>query len=178
MRIIRDERAGMEAVLSALSTGAEAEFALFHRRKAAVYGEPRYFDEAAASREGLLCFPLRHHQGTTVCFPGDLSLMELRHDRTCRCREAIHRVREWLLTMGVPVRMEGNDLLADGRKVASWAANEQGGYRQTAAHFSIHTEPELIRRVCAKPMKKEPGALAGYGLSAEDIWRSISDLWE
>ena len=144
MRIIRDEREGMEAVLSALSAGAEAEFALFHRRKAAVYGEPRYFDETAASREGLLCFPLRHHQGTTVCFPGDLSLMELRHDRTCRCREAIHQVRERLLTMGVPARMEGNDLLADGRKVASWAANEQGGYRQTAAHFSIHTKLDSL----------------------------------
>ena len=74
--------------------------------------------------------------------------------------------------------MCSSDLLADGKKVASWArATLITGWVQTVAHFSVNVDVDLIRQICTKPMVKVPGALSDYGITAEMIWDDIKDIF-
>ena len=73
--------------------------------------------------------------------------------------------------------LDGNDVLARHKKVASWAKSHSiSGWVQTVAHFSVMVDVDLIRMLCTKPMNKIPGALKDYGITADELWQRISAL--
>jgi len=112
--------------------------------------------------------------GSIVAFPSDLSIMEVRWGDSSFAQDVIHTVEQWLLTRGLAVTYDTNDLLLDGKKVASWArATTVKGWCQSVVHFSIGTDLELIREICIKPMTKIPGSLTPYGITAEDLLKLL-----
>lgn len=136
-------------------------------------------DKDAARSLGIPVWEAAHLGGSIVCFPGDLSLClttwgNIMPDFGEQCMEA---VAEQLRKAGAEVTRDNNDVLADGKKVASWArAALITGWVQTVLHFSVNVDVELIRRICTKPMVKVPGALSDYGITSEMIWDKIAPM--
>ena len=133
-------------------------------------------DREAAKAMGIPVWEAAHLGGSIVCFPGDLSLCLTTWGDTApdfgeQCMEAVSAM---LREAGAEVTRDNNDVLADGKKVASWArATLITGWVQTVAHFSVNVDVELIRRICTKPMEKIPGALSEYGITAQGLWEKI-----
>ena len=135
-------------------------------------GKRNTFDREFCGAKGIPAAYGEYLGGSIVCQPGDLSVMLISWGDKCpgfagRCMDA---AAELLTEAGAEVRRDSNDLLADGKKIASWArATTRSGWVQTVAHFSVNTDLELIKRICTKPMRKVPGQLSDYGITAEDI---------
>ena len=138
-------------------------------------------DRDAARELGIPVWQAEHLGGSIVCFPGDLSLcLTTWGNRLPDFGEACMEAAEGLLReAGAAVARDSNDVLADGKKVASWArATTRDGWVQTVVHFSVNTDLELIRHICTKPMKKIPGQLSDYGITANDILARIGPEME
>lgn len=148
---------------------------LFSSELAVVYGYPQYIDVNACIRSGAFLYHAWHLGGAIVCFPGDLSIMELKNGGSNFGRESISAVRDMLASRRINALIDGNDLMVDGRKCGSWARTSDRGYTQTVVHFSVNSDVQTIRELCMKPMVKIPGALSDYGITAEDIWTTIKE---
>lgn len=138
-------------------------------------------DKEAARQRGIPVWEAEHLGGSIVCFPGDLSLCLTTWGDSMPsfgpdCMDAVSRL---LRERGAKVKQDNNDVLADGKKVASWArATLLSGWVQTVLHFSVNVDLELIRAICTKPMAKIPDALSEYGITAEEIFKEIEPLLE
>ena len=113
--------------------------------------------------------------GTIVVMPGDLSLCITTWGSSDLAPNIVSRSEEWLVERGINVSRNENDLLADNKKVVSWArATAVNGWCQSVVHFSIGVvDLELITKICTKPMIKIPGALSDYGITAEMIYEKF-----
>lgn len=130
-------------------------------------------DECA--RRGLRVYRLLYRAGSIVSMPGDLSLMLVSREPGDWAMETIRRAGKWLRERGVNAILDRNDLLADGRKVASCAMGRTPeGWRHVGVHFSIGPmDMELVRAICTKEMVKVPGSLGDYGVTAEDLIEAL-----
>lgn len=142
---------------------------------AVVYGYPQYIDVNACIRSGAFLYQAWHLGGAIVCFPGDLSIMELKNGGSNFGCESISAVRDMLESRKIGALIDGNDLMVNARKCGSWARTSDRGYTQTVVHFSINSDVQTIRELCTKPMVKIPGALSDYGITAEDIWTTVKE---
>ena len=136
-------------------------------------------DCETARNLGIPVWQAGHLGGSIVCFPGDLSICLTTWGDTVpdfgkQCMQAcIDALRERHIYLTV----DGNDVLARHKKVASWAKSHSiSGWVQTVAHFSVTVDVDLIRMLCTKPMNKIPGALKDYGITADELWQRISAL--
>lgn len=148
---------------------------LFSSELAVVYGYPQYIDVNACIRSGAFLYQAWHLGGAIVCFPGDLSIMELKNGGSNFGCESISAVRDMLESRKIGALIDGNDLMVNARKCGSWARTSDRGYTQTVVHFSINSDVQTIRELCTKPMVKIPGALSDYGITAEDIWTTVKE---
>lgn len=85
----------------------------------------------------------------------------------------LHDFVEWLNTKEIKASTNGNDVLINDRKVLG-AVSETlpepyKGWIFFGIQISINSDPELINRICTKPMNKIPGALSDYGLTTEEV---------
>lgn len=161
-----------EAAAKALSLSAvkmEGTIILRSSSTWAVAGNVKYIDQPTCILRGINVFRAWHMGGTIICFPGDLSVMELKMGPSDFGKTAIQRVREYLISIGRKADV-------DGEKCGSWACMSESGYSQTVVHFSVNVDVDLIRSVCTKPMTKTPGALIRYGVSADDLMEVIRCL--
>lgn len=128
------------------------------------------FDREYAEQIGLDIGQGMYLGGTIVCFPGDLSLCLTTWGRTQFGQECMDALEERLVQKGISVSRHNNDLLADGKKVASWASSKQRtGWVQTVVHFSVNVDGATISRICTKPPSNPPGALSEYGMTANEL---------
>ena len=118
--------------------------------------------------------------GSNVVFPGDLSIMKVRHGFSRFGEECLLAVCQYLREKkDIPVYIDGNDLMLWDRdtktalKVGSHGSNWVGELTESVAHFSINMDLNLVGRVCTKPMVKTPGALSKYGVTAEELWAVV-----
>lgn len=148
---------------------------LFSSELAVVYGYPQYIDVNACVLNGAFLYQAWHLGGAIVCFPGDLSIMELKNGGSNFGSESISAVCDMLGSRMISALIDGNDLMVNGRKCGSWARTSDRGYTQTVVHFSVNSDVQTIRELCTKPMTKIPGALSDYGITAEDIWTVIKE---
>ena len=79
---------------------------------------------------------------------------------------------------GLNVELNKNDILIDGYKVASCAEiNLPPDYRWCSCSvlISMTQNIELIKKVCLKPMLKEPKALSEFGVTLEEMLNFIEN---
>ena len=110
--------------------------------------------------------------GTIVNFPGDLSLCLVTWGNSMPTfgEDCVNII----LSMIEGIK-NGNDILVNDKKVASWARATTGsGWVQTVVHFSINIDKDLIKEICIKPMKKIPGQLSDYNIEATDILNKLN----
>lgn len=149
---------------------------LTSKETAVVYGSRRYVNIPACIRRGVYTYQAAHIAGAIVCFPGDLSIMQLKIGQSDFGSNAIDAVRDYLVSCGCSAEIDGNDLMVGGMKCGSWACMIDSGYAQTVVHFSVSVDVELIRSICTKPMVKTPGALGKYGVTADVLLEVVRCL--
>ena len=86
---------------------------LFSSELAVVYGYPQYIDVNACVRNGAFLYQAWHLGGAIVCFPGDLSIMELKNGGSNFGCESISAVRDMLASRRINALIDGNDLMVD-----------------------------------------------------------------
>ena len=170
-----DNQGAMAAAKNLIEEQLDGLVLLFSSELAVVYGHPQYIDVNECVRNGAFLYRAWHLGGAIVCFPGDLSIMELKNGGSNFGHESISAVRDMLESRRISALIDGNDLMVNGRKCGSWARTSNRGYTQTVVHFSINSDVATIRELCTKPMAKIPGALSDYGITAEDIWTTIKE---
>ena len=139
-------------------------------RPAMAAGSIVYCSPRECEQNGIEVVRLEHMDGSILCFPGDLTLMNVSHGNSGMGRQIMLTIQAMLTEGGFDARIDGNDVLVNGLKVASWTSTRAQNYTATYVQCSVNTDTELIRKLCRKPMYKIPGALRDFGISASDIW--------
>lgn len=173
--ITKDNQSATDVATSLIDNHSDGIVLLFSSELAVVYGSPYFIDANACIRSGAYLYRTWHLGGAIVCFPGDLSIMELTTGDSNFGSTAVSVVQDMLVERGADAFLDGNDLMVGERKAASWARTYQDGRVQTVVHFSINSDVTTIQELCTKPMAKIPGALSDYGITAEDIWTVIKE---
>lgn len=75
----------------------------------------------------------------------------------------------YLFNKNLNVTLNGNDVLVDNYKVASYMSQNINGCVYTAIHISIGMDLAMIKNICTKPMEKTPKGLQDYGITQEEI---------
>lgn len=170
-----DPAEAMQFAADCLSEHKEGFDVFFNKETFLQTGRTETSDVSKAKELGIPVWTAEHKGGSIVCFDGDLSLCLLKRGNNSYGFEWMNVCARLLEKAGADVGFDGNDLLADGKKVASWAsAALPNGWMQTVAHFSVSIDIEIVKMLCTKPMLKVPGALSEYGIDAEMIWNAIS----
>lgn len=156
---------------------AARELLIVHvtERPLVLTGALNTLDLDACVRLGLAVGRAAYLGGSIVCMPGDLSLCRVSWGGSSWAPELVGAAAAWLTGRGISVTRDGNDVLADERKVISWArATTREGWCQSVVHFSVGPmDLGLVRAVCTKPMAKTPGSLGEYGITAEEILQAL-----
>jgi len=138
------------------------------------------YNQEAITERGLDVGQGQYFAGAIVNMPGDISVCITKSHLSDVGLDICDAVYNYLADKGIEVVKDGNDILAEGKKIASSCQVEMpNGYCQTVAHISIgKMDLELVKAICVKPMVKIPGALSEYGITAEDILPIIQNILE
>lgn len=132
----------------------------------------------AAKRLNIPVVYMGNEGGTIVAGEGDVDIGILTRGYEGRnVREEIVRfVSAAAESGGAAVTFDGNDVLADGKKVIGYGSRMFDGILYTAIHISIRSDLEIISSICRKPMKKIPGSLSEYGVTSEFVTSELKRL--
>lgn len=81
----------------------------------------------------------------------------------------LNAFKDYLISKKLNATREGNDILVDGYKVASYMSQNINSCIYTAIHISIGMELDMIKNICLKPMVKTPKGLKDYGFTQQEI---------
>ncbi len=180
MRIQRTKNADyFESVANECLSGREGAIVCINAAPCVWTGELNTLNLAACKRNKLYVGRGKYLGGSIVNMPGDLSICMTTWGNSELAPQIVERAAAWLEKRGAAITRDENDVLADGKKVVSWArVTTVQGWCQSVVHFSVGAmDLELVREICTKPMKKTPGALSLYGITAEMIWAEIKDIF-
>ena len=173
------DEAGQLAAQDLICNTSEGIIVNFTQKTWCVCGAGRAFREDVCAERGIPVFHAHHLGGTTIVFPGDLSIMEIRNGFSTFGETCLRHIHDYLMRRGFFVRIEGNDLLIWDKqdqiiyKVGSHGSNHVGALTESVVHFSINVDVPLICDICTKPMIKMPGAWSKYHISAEELWAEL-----
>lgn len=146
---------------------------------AAVVGTNQGSSFEEISKANIRLIQIKHEGGTIILSPGDVDIGIFTKDFSG------HDYRDKIIEKIIslvdidPSRIShvNNDILIDGKKVIGYGSRRYGEVLYTAIHVSIDANLDLIKKICTKPMKKEPGSLSNYNITSEDIKKIIYEVF-
>ena len=112
--------------------------------------------------------------GTIVGFPGDVECIYfmLPNEYTGMPKE-IQNLLGIIFDKGYTPIINGNDVLINNYKVASWSFKKINDYFLVAIVASVNIDLDIIQHICLKPMEKIPKGLSEFGITTEDVKRAF-----
>lgn len=153
-------------------------FAILHQDEV-TYGSEEECNIQYCIDNNIPCYNRKGPGGTIVHAAGSLALNYIySHDRFPEflSTEFIDDLCIYFKNKNLNAWIEGNDLLIDGFKVASGAAqNLPPDWRWCNIVILVSTTQnfDLIQKVCLKPMIKVPKALSDWGISTKEMIKFI-----
>lgn len=143
----------------------------------AVVGSCGGADVQWAQRNGVRTGSIQHEGGTIILSPGDVEIAIFTHDYSGHTYRQliVETLMDKLRQGGHDVRIDGNDVMLNGKKVVGYGSRRFGELLYTAIHFSVGVNEELIGHICTKPTRKLPDGMSRYGITTEDILAILSD---
>ena len=142
----------------------------------AVVGSNGGSDEDAAKRLGVLVVHMGNEGGTIVTNIGDVDIGIFTNGYSgndIRDRLIDLIAEEVKANSDAEIILDGNDYMINGRKVIGCGSRMHDGVLYTAIHIAIHSNVELVRKICTKWMSNIPGALSEYGITTEFVIRAL-----
>lgn len=128
-------------------------------------------DLEACKELGIPAYHSRDDGGCIVNFKGTINIADFRKAKEWVFHAFCKDFAEWLKGKGLNAEYDTNDVLIDGYKVASgFGYNLAPDYQRqyTGLGMFFNSDPDIIRRICKKPMDKEPKGLEQYGITTDD----------
>ena len=146
----------------------------------AVVGNNGHANMENIQKLGVKLVQINHEGGTIVLSPGDIDIgifTEGYYGDILR-NSVIDGIINKIKSNGYDVTYSNNDILVNGRKVASHGSRMFGKILYTAIHISININIDLIKAICTKEMVKIPDGLINYGINTNDILNIMSEVLE
>ena len=177
MRIINVTPAKAEAAVRQVrADGREACVCSVADAPCAIVGSNGGSDEDAAKFLGILVVHMGNEGGTIVANTGDVDIGIFTNGYSgndIRDRLIGLISEEGKANSGAEIMLDGNDYMVNGRKVIGCGSRMHDGVLYTAMHIAIHSNVELVRKICTKRMSKVPGALSEYGVTTEFVTTAL-----
>lgn len=81
----------------------------------------------------------------------------------------MNKLCEYFKSKNLNAVVNGNDILVDDFKVASYMSQNINSCIYTAIHISIGMDLDLIKSICVKPMQKTPKGLKDYNITQKEM---------
>ena len=136
------------------------------------------YNKEECEKRGLAVCIGQYYAGTIVNMKGDVSVCACTWGKTDIGENICEAIADMLRERGVEVTHDVNDILANEKKVASWASVPQSsGWVQTVVHLSVgKMDLKLVKAICTKPMIKTPGTLSNFGITTDDVLNIVDDI--
>lgn len=147
--------------------------AIYHRAASPLVhlGIDEDINEEYCVQNNIPVFRVQRTGGAIVSNTGDFDFVVVNNNtNTNQIPPLFSKLVHLLVSKNISFKMENNDLLLDGYKVASYAYRLiPNGMTYTAMHISMSVKMELIQNICKKEMRKVPKGLSDFGVTDEDI---------
>ena len=136
------------------------------------------YDQEECKKHNLSVHQGHYYAGAIVNMPDDVSICITTWGNTTIGYDICQAVKNLLIGKNIEVAEDVNDILADGKKVASYCSVMQvSGWCQTVVHISVgKMDIDLVKAICKKPMIKIPGSLSEYGITSDDIIPVVQNI--
>lgn len=142
------------------------------------YGDELWFNEDMAKELNLNTYNIQRKGGAIVASPGDVVYCFLFKDDD---NTITKKLNEFLMRKiglkNIDVQLDGNDLLVNGKKCFGCMKQTVGRMHFIGGHISIDCNLDLIKKVCTKHMKKEPGGLAEHQVTTNEVVEWLNEFW-
>lgn len=134
-------------------------------------------DQEYCKENNIFILYIGRHGGSIVCSKGDVDYFSVGTgvQEANKGMNFLGHLKDYLISKGLDAKFDsdGNDILVDGYKVASYGNGllEARGKDvfTTGIHVSINIDIDSIKKICQKTMDKIPKALSDFGITTEEI---------
>ena len=136
------------------------------------------YNEEYIKQHNLKTIDLPREGGTIVAFPKDIHIVYFVEEATFSgIPEEIIKLRKYFISRPETSKVQGNDFLVDGYKVASFSVkrlepNDKVLFVNIIFDYDI--DAEIIKHVCKKEMIKVPKGLKDFNVPYEDILNIVN----
>lgn len=152
--------------------------AIMHRPKTPLVhlGLENDIDEEYCKENNIPIFRVQRSGGAIVSNINDFEFVIVNKETdTNKMPPLFNKLVHLLVSKNVNVKIENNDLLAEGYKVASWSYRTVPGGIYTAMHISMSVNLKSIKNICKKEMHKVPKGLNDFGITNEEVERLVEE---
>lgn len=126
-------------------------------------------DEAICNELGYEIVESYNNAGTIVSNKGDILIGHFYSLDNGWYNRFIEYFINWLKSKGLNAEFVSNDIVVDGYKVCGMCITRYGRIDYTGGIISMNTSLEHIKKICKKPMIKEPKGLSAYGITTDEV---------
>lgn len=120
--------------------------------------------------EGCQVFAAHYAGGTMVVFKDGIVLFSIKDKEESPMWN--EKIVAFLKKNNINAEVNGNDIIVDNIYKVSGSGKIKDTNNNLFKYYiciSINADPELIRKICPKPMRKIPKGLSEYGFTRKDI---------
>ena len=158
-----------------LSAKQEYKNIILHEQTEVSFGWENDYNKEYCEQNNIPCYNLQRGGGTIVYSKGNVSVGFIYDNKKYKkfmLEQMMSDFKDFLSAKGINAKIDSNDLLADGFKVASvWGHNYGTNFDWTLefAQISVNQYIQKIKNICLKPMLKVPKGLSDYGVGTQQV---------
>lgn len=135
-------------------------------------------DEQLCYDLGYKVYELLYHGGVIVAEKGDFGIAYFGRNGNTFKDDFMNYFVKWLKKKGIDAVIDNNDVLVDGCKCLGAGHKKHGVVDFSVIYIGVNPNVENIKKICNKPMIKEPKGLGAYGIDSEQIKKMFFDFYK
>lgn len=167
----------MDVVTEGLRTNEERCRYILYTKPYVVPGNNEIIDSEKAQELNVKILNIPNSGGTVVTSSGDIGLGILSSmEKANRFAESFMTYLNLILSnRNFNISRNGNDLILNDYKVASYGSKSCGLMTFAIIQISMNVDMHKIEELCTKPMKKIPKGLSEFGITSEEMLQWVEN---
>lgn len=129
----------------------------------------KYSEYNKNNKYNLKKLETNHFGGTIINFKNDICVCNFSDNDNDFGFKFMCDLSDYLAGKNINCYLDGNDLMVDGYKTASFMSTDLNNKVYTAIHIPLNINLDIICDVCSKDMIKTPTSLTNYSIKFEDV---------